>query len=230
MRTSFFESPEADQELEELNTEFWDALIGQIRMDFRSKAPDSILDVGCHHGGLLEKLVRSFKPAAPQRIFGIEPIEAARLRARLRLKGAAFSLTILSEKGWEEIPSNSIELVTCHEVLYLHRDLNVYMTQLERVLSASGRAYVVLGCHPENPVWEHWKPRLQAMGHSVYDHRPMDILTAASNHGLQSAVRPLRPAGWITYDPLQTEFPFPSVGEMVDHHFKHKLLFRFIKR
>lgn len=230
MRTSFFDSPEADQELEQINAEFWDALVGYIRMDFRSKPPDSILDIGCHHGGLLERLSRCWKPLIPQSLFGMEPIEAARLRARLRLQGLTPNLQIIAEGGWEKIPSGTIDLVTCHEMLYLHPDLDAYMAQIQRVLSTAGRAYVVLGCHTENPVWRQWKPQLEALGHQVYDHNPMDILAAASTKGLLSAVRPLRQTGWITYDPLQAQFAFPSISTMIDHHFKHKLLFRFAAR
>jgi hypothetical protein len=67
------------------------------------------------------------------------------------------------------------------------------------------------------------------MGHRVYSHRPMDILAAAGAHGLLPSVRPLRTSGWVTHDPQRSTFSFPSVADMTDHHFKHKLLFRFVR-
>ena len=46
--------------------------------------------------------------------------------------------------------------------------------------------------------------------------------------GLVSSLRPLRQTGWVTHDPLRSDFTFPSASVMLDHHFKHKLLFRFL--
>jgi hypothetical protein len=114
-------------------------------------------------------------------------------------------------------------------VLYLEASLSLFMSRVDRALSRSGRAYVVLGCHPENPVWAEWKPHLEKLGHRVYDHRPMDILAAGAALGLLPSVRPLRGTGWITHDPRHGEFTFRSVGGMLDHHFKYKLLFRFMR-
>src|SRR5262249_44613845 len=122
----------------------------------------------------------------------------------------------------------AVDLVTCHEVLYLEPDLRAFMANVHRVLSPSGRVYIVLGCHAENPVWAHWKPRLEALGHRVYDHRPMDILAEGAALGFLPSLRPLRRTGWVTYNPLRSDFPFPSAAGMLDHHFKHKLLFRFM--
>jgi SAM-dependent methyltransferase len=137
-------------------------------------------------------------------------------------------VSVLDPSAWPTIPASSFDLVTCHEALYLVPDLREFMGRVRRVLSRSGRAYIVLGCHTENPVWADWKPRLEALGHRVYDHRPMDILAAGATLGLLPSVRPLRAAGWVTHNPLQGEFSFPGVGAMFDHHFKHKLLFRFV--
>ena len=185
--------------------------------------PHAILDVGCHSGGLLGVLTRHFAPA---RIFGIEPIAAARLAASRRLANVAATLTLLDVSQWDQIPTRSIDLVTSHEMLYLEPDVPSFMRKVHRVLTLGGHAYVVLGCHAENPLWHAWKKRLVAAGRTVYDHVPLNIMEAASAAGLSASVQPLRRVGWITYDPRRAEFPYPDVSTMFDHHYRNKLVFR----
>lgn len=224
MQGGFFFSPEEDAELEATNSVFWDSLIGHIREDCGDTPPSSILDIGCHYGGLLSRLITAWKP---QRAWGIEPLASARTRAVARLTGRASEVRILDTSDWPSVPGAAFELVTSHEVLYLVPDVRSFMESIRRVLSRGGRAYLVLGCHAENPVWADWKPYIEALGHRVYDHRPMDIMAAGAAFGLLPALRPLRDTGWVTHDPLLSELTFPSAGAMLDHHFKYKLLFRF---
>jgi SAM-dependent methyltransferase len=226
MPNGFFFSADEDKQLAATNSDFWESLIEHIQGDGRDESPGSILDVGCHYGGLLSRLIAVWKP---QRAWGIEPMAPARRRAAARLGHLAPDIRVLDVTEWSSVPDAAFELITCHEVLYLEPDLHAFMANINRVLSSPGRAYVVLGCHAENPVWADWKPRLEALGHRVYDHRPMDILAAGATHGLLPSLRPLRQTGWITHDPLRSEFTFPSAGAMLDHHFKHKLLFRFMR-
>ena len=133
---------------------------------------------------------------------------------------------LLDSSEWDRIPAGAVELVTSHEVLYLEPDLRDFMSRMRRVLASNGVAYIVLGCHAENPLWEIWKASLMEAGHRVYDHRPLDIMEAASSSGFLPSVQPLRPSGWITYDPLRAEFRYPDVQTMFDHHYRHKLIFR----
>jgi SAM-dependent methyltransferase len=226
MASGFFFSSEDDAQLEATNSVFWDSLLDHIRDDVADEAPRSILDVGCHYGGLLARLIAMWRP---QRVWGIEPLASARGLAAARLSGLAPDVNVIDAEAWSSVPHAGFDLITCHEVLYLEPDLGAVMARMHRALRRSGRAYVVLGCHAENPVWADWRPRLEALGHRVFDHRPMDILAAAAVHGLVPSVRPLRQTGWITHDPRRGEFTFPSVGAMLDHHFKHKLLFRFTR-
>jgi SAM-dependent methyltransferase len=226
MRSRFFHSPEDEEYLEDSNEVFWSCLLQHVHEDDWVRPPGTALDVGCHRGGLLLRILRRWQFRC---VYGIEPIAAARERASTRLSGLAPTIELLDTSGWERLPDGGIDLVTCHEVLYLEPDIGGFMARLHRVLSPVGRAYVVLGCHAENPVWPHWSPVLEAMGHRVYSHRPMDILAAAGAHGLLPSVRPLRTSGWITHDPRLSTFSFPSVADMMNHHFKHKLLFRFMR-
>jgi 2-polyprenyl-3-methyl-5-hydroxy-6-metoxy-1,4-benzoquinol methylase len=75
MVSSFFFSSEEDAQLEATNSVFWDALLEHIREDVADGPPRSILDVGCHYGGLLARLIAALKP---RRAWGIEPIQQAR--------------------------------------------------------------------------------------------------------------------------------------------------------
>ncbi|HEX2093003.1 MAG TPA: class I SAM-dependent methyltransferase [Longimicrobiaceae bacterium] len=218
----FFGDPRHDDELPTTNEAFWSALVGHIELDWTSP-PRVILDVGCHTGGLLEALSRRF---APNGLFGIEPLAAARSAAARRLDGAAATVSLLDATEWDRIPTGGVDLGVSHEMLYLEPDVPGFMGRIRRVLGAGGIAYIVLGCHAENPLWQTWKTPLIAAGHRVYDHMPIEIMEAASAAGMVPSVQPLRRSGWITYDPLHAEFRYPSIRAMLDHHYLYKLLFR----
>lgn len=221
-RTTFFEDPRHDDELPTVNEAFWSALIGHIEHD-GTTPPRSILDVGCHTGGLLEALSRRF---APTELFGIEPIALARSAASRRLAGATATVKLLDTSEWDCVPAGGVDLVVSHEMLYLEPDLPDFMERVCRVLAADGVSYLVLGCHTENPLWPTWKAPLVSSGHSVYDYAPLEIMEAAAAVGLVPSVQPLRRSGWVTYDPLRAEFRYPTVRAMLEHHYLHKLLFR----
>jgi hypothetical protein len=69
MPSGFFFSAHEDEQLETTNSDFWEGLIEHIRGDCRNEQPGSMLDIGCHHDGLLSRLVAVWKP---RRIWGIE--------------------------------------------------------------------------------------------------------------------------------------------------------------
>jgi cyclopropane fatty-acyl-phospholipid synthase-like methyltransferase len=221
-RRTFFSDPALDDELPAVNETFWSALIAHIERD-HVQAPAAILDIGCHTGGLLQQLSRRFRDAA---LIGIEPLAAARAAAAQRLRDAARSVTLLDPADWARVPAAGIDLITSHETLYLEADLPRFMGHIRSALSTAGAAYVVLGCHAENPLWQQWKPQMIAAGHRVYDHAPLAIMEAAASAGLLPSVQPLRRSGWVTYDPLRAEFRYPDVHTMFDHHYRHKLIFR----
>lgn len=222
-RRTFFSDPALDDELPIVNESFWSALIAHIERD-GLQAPTAILDIGCHTGGLLQQLSRRFRTAA---LIGIEPLATARAAAAQRLTDAAGSVTLLDPADWVRVPAAGVDLITSHETLYLEGDLRGFMGRVRSALTNSGVAYIVLGCHSENPLWQqHWKAQLIAEGHSVYDHAPLDIMEAAASAGLLPSVQPLRRSGWVTYDPLRAEFRYPDMRTMLDHHYRHKLIFR----
>ena len=219
---TFFADPTLDHDLPTVNEAFWTALIGHIERDGIT-SPCSILDIGCHTGGLLDALRQRFAPAD---LYGIEPLASARSAALRRLEATAATVSLLDTSEWDRVPAGGIDLVVSHEMLYLEPDLLDFMLRIRRVLAAGGVSYVVLGCHSENPLWQAWKTPLVAAGHQVFDHAPIEIMEAASVAGLIPSVQPLRRSGWVTYDPRQAEFRYPSVRAMFEHHYLHKLLFR----
>jgi SAM-dependent methyltransferase len=225
MGSSFFPDPTEDDELELRNEIFWTALVDRIRSDGFARPPQRVLDIGCHRGGLLAKIAKLWKP---DELTGIEPIESARTRARFRLNTAAPSVVVLGTGEWHRIRDGSVDLAVSHEVLFLVSDLQDLIAQIARVLAPQGRAYIAAGCHSENPVWPEWRARLESMGHQVFDHRPIDVMAIAARLDLLPSVRPLRDSGWATHDP-NGDFPFPTVQALLDHQFRHKLLFRLIR-
>jgi SAM-dependent methyltransferase len=217
--------PEDDVSLEEANQIFWSSLLEHVRAEVRGPV-ESILDVGCHHGGLLSRLAAMLHP---QTLFGVEPGTRSRERALFRLRHLAPSVAVLPPERWGEIPTAGIDLMTCHEVIHLVEDLPELFYHISRTLRLSGAAFVVAGCHTENPVWPRWREQLRAAGQPVVDRSPFDILRAGIDAGLRGALRPLRRDGWVIYDPDHATFTYSSAEELLDHQYRHKLLFRFVK-
>jgi SAM-dependent methyltransferase len=218
----FFGDEMLDEDLPKANEVFWSSLIRHIEDDHNASTR-VILDIGCHTGGLLHALNSRFAPA---KLFGIEPVAAARIVASQCLHDAPANVVILDVSEWHRIPSATVDILTSHEMLYLEPNLRDFMKRIRRVLASDGVGYVVLGCHSENPLWPTWKKALTGVGHTVYDHRPLDIMEAASLEGLLPSVQPLRRSGWITYDPLRADFRYPDIQTMFDHHYRNKLIFR----
>lgn len=218
-------SPENDDSLEKANQIFWLSLLAHIKVEL-DQPVTSILDIGCHRGGLLAQLANTLHPKA---LIGIEPSEHSRDRAKFRLRNAASKVTILSSDQWANVPASSIDIITCHEVLHLVQDVSLLFREVARTLRPQGAAFVVAGCHLENPVWSNWREQLRAAGQTVFDRAPFDILRAASDAGLKGALRPLRRDGWVIYDPDHSTFAYSSAEELLNHQYRHKLLFRFFK-
>lgn len=227
IRTYFFDHEE-DRRLDERNVHFWRALVGHVQAD-RSVSPGAILlDIGCHRGGLLELMHERLKPA---KLIGLEPLTSARRAAAQRLARFTAEVKLLGSEGWSELPDASVDLVIGHEVLQYISDAVGLMAEIRRALAPGRFAYLVLGCHTENPLWADWKRELEQLGHRVYDHAPLDLMAAGARAGLTPSVRPLRDSGWAYHDPSAPgSFSYPSVGALLDHQFRHKLLFRFERR
>jgi SAM-dependent methyltransferase len=217
---------ENDVSLEQTNQIFWTALLGHIKTEIQGSSAN-ILDVGCHHGGLLERLASLLHPES---LIGIDPSTHCRERALFRLRKLASNVKILSPERWADIPSASIDLLTCHEVLHLVEDLPGLFSQISRTLKSDGVAFVVAGCHTENPLWPRWSEQLRNEGQFVFDHAPFDILSAGINAGLKGSLRPLRRDGWIIYDPTEAIFEYSSAAELFKHQYRNKILFRFVKK
>ena len=224
--TPRLQAPENDDSLEQANQIFWSSLLGHIQADVRAPV-ECVLDVGCHYGGLLAQLATSLHPRC---LSGIEPSAHSRDRAIFRLRKLAPSVVILPPDRWSEIVTASVDVLTCHEVLHLVADIDGVFSEISRTLRVTGSAYIVAGCHTENPLWSHWKLQLQDTNQTVYDRSPFDILRSGIKAGLKGAMRPLRRDGWIIYDPDNAVLNYSSAGELLDHQYRHKLLFRFIKQ
>lgn len=219
----FFGDEAEDDDLEARNGIFWTSMLEHIALDRGGRPPRSILDIGAHRGGLLAAMASRWHPTS---LWAIEPNERSRQRAVFRLRTLAAQVQVVAPSAWPTVPSGAVDLVTCHEVLHAIEDLEPLLVATRRVLDPVGAAYVVLGCHTENPIWPRWKSRLETSGVACFDHAPMEILRLASAVGFHTSVRPLLPPGWVHHDPLLDSFGYPTVTTLLDHHHRHKLLFR----
>jgi SAM-dependent methyltransferase len=225
---TFFRTAEKDARLEVTNRVFWDCTINHIEAELTDGFDiESILDVGCHTGGLLQQLAAKWHP---KRLFGIEPLEEARQAACLRLQDFAGDVLMLPPQRWNEIPDRSVDLIIAHEVLYLIEDLEEFFAHVHRVLREDGMSFIVLGCHAENPFMDELCREVEPLGHSVTAHHPLDILTVASKLGLKGFVQPLRTSGWICPDLTANGVKSRSLSALMEHHYKHKLIFLFCHR
>ncbi len=226
-RPTFFPTHGEDQALEVANATFWESLLAIAEEDRDARTIESVLDIGCHNGALLGRTAKRWNL---RRLYGIEPVASLRQTAIERLSELSLeALCILDPERWNEVADGSIDLVLSQEVLYLVEDVAELFRQIARVLVPTGAAYLTLGCHTENPLWPRWREVLVGMGFTVYDHAPMDILRHAESVGLWPALRPLRRDGWIIHAPSAARFPVPDVAALMDHHYRHKLLFRLEK-
>lgn len=226
-RLSFFPTHSEDQALEVANATFWETLLAVVEEDRDVRTIESVLDVGCHSGALLDCMAKRWNLHC---LYGIEPVASLRRTAVERLSNLSLeTLSIVGPERWHEVADGSIDLVISQEVLYLVEDVAGLFRHIARVLVPTGAAYVTLGCHTENPLWPRWREVLVGMGLTVYDYAPMDILRHAESAGLWTALRPLRRDGWIIHTPSAARFPVPDVTALMDHHYRHKLLFRLEK-
>ncbi|WP_304525731.1 class I SAM-dependent methyltransferase [Halomonas sp. I5-271120] len=227
IRTHFFDYAE-DKRLDERNVHFWRALVGHVQADGCVLPGATVLDIGCHRGGLLELVHERLRPS---KLIGLEPLISARRAAAQRLARFATEIQLVGSDGWSELPDASVDLILGHEILQYISDPSWLMAEIRRVLAPGRFAYLVLGCHTENPLWVNWKHELEELGHVVYDHSPLELMAAGSHAGLKPSVRPLRDTGWVFHDPsVSGSFSYPSVGALLKHQFRHKLLFRFENR
>jgi SAM-dependent methyltransferase len=221
----YFVDRDSDTGLEADNEAFWEALLDHIGADVGPRAQLTALDVGCHRGGLLEKIATRWRVDA---LYGIEPHESAREHAERRLRTQARVVEVVTPERWNDVPTAAVTLVTCHEVLYLIEDVGHVLRQVSRVLAPNGVAYFVHGCHPESPVWPEWRRLLEEHGIAVYGHPPLDIIAAAADAGLSTSARPLRRDGWVRYDPQRATYRYPSMSALLEHHYRHKLMLRMM--
>ena len=223
----FLFDAQEDQLLAPRNKLFWQALIGHIRADGTHQPNQTVLDIGCHHGGLLKLLYEQFKCT---NLIGIEPLLKARKIANSQLSALPVDSRIICKSQWSLIPSSSVDLIVCHEVLQFVEDIEQLLNNCFNVLRNGGFAYFVLGCHSENPLWETWRQALQQINHQTFNHSPIEIIKTANKVGFASAVRPLRNTGWIHYDADESQsFSYPSIHALFEHQYKHKIIFRFEK-
>jgi SAM-dependent methyltransferase len=207
------------------NEGFWQALLGHVVEDHGVRERLTLLDVGCHRGGLL---VRAATRLSVETLVGIEPLTNEREIAARRWSAHARVARTFAPEQWAEVAASSVDVVLCHEVLYLVSPLAPLMANLRRCLRSNGAAYVVLGCHTENPIWPRWRQLLRESGVQTFDYSPFDIINAASDAGLATSIRPLRRDGWVRYEPRRATYGFETAGELFDHHYRHKLLFRMV--
>ncbi len=231
MKNPYFLSEREDALMEENATNAWQLLLLTIMESIRARKDKvhAVLDVGCHWGGLLFRMVEILNASE---LYGIEPLQTARAEAvkrlgKLRKRGLTFG--IFSEREWSSIPVEHIDLVVCHEAIHLI-DRDELMRHIALVLRPGGKAYIVTSCHTESKYWMgHLRPKvIKRHRRRIVDHSPFQICQAAMDQGLRVSFRPLFPYGWISYE-SEREAGLSSARKVMEHHYRDILVFRITK-
>ena len=106
----------------------------KFKMGTKGMKKGTILDIGCGAGDFLHTMeTKGWKT------IGIEPSEDAKTIAKKRMKGELFEPEEINQ-----IPNESIDLITMWHVLEHVDDLKNEITQLERLLRKGGRLVLAL--------------------------------------------------------------------------------------
>lgn len=206
--------------MEDLHAPFWASMLASIKE--RSLKEKCVLDFGCSTGGFLRTL---FHRSPFQRGIGID-VSAEAIENAKRAKGAL----PLEFHATTDISQflRTVDLAFSYEVIFLLPDIRQHARDIFKALKPGGVYYAATGCHTGCPLWESWKPILNATTNLPLQNYSLDDFSSAfSEAGFTVSARRLRHDDFIAVD----RYPdyFPKVADALDYYARDIVLFRLAK-
>jgi SAM-dependent methyltransferase len=183
----------------------------------------SVLDFGCNQGGFLRVLydTKPFKSGV-----GVDLASNSIDKANSLSDNRPITY---HDPEYPITNSLNFDLAFSHEVLYLLKDLDEHASYIKNVLTTDGVYYAAIGCHTENPSWDHWVSLISDYSNiQVQNYSLDDYAQAFFDHGFEVSARAFNYSGFI---PIKNDNSyFPKIKDTIDYHNIVKTLFRFKRR
>lgn len=210
------------------NLIFWLAMINSLSRPLEKT--DVVLDFGCGSGLFLQLL---FECNPFGRGYGIDLDSSAITSAKTTLENKDNYPITYHQASLEDVLDAQekilFDVIFIQEVLWMNKDIQLISNTLFKLLKEGGRCYCAIGCHAENPVWEHRKNRITAEGHQTYTHSLDEIANTFSKSGFAVGLRRLPIDGFLMYHPETTVLNAGSFSSLAASTYEHKMLLYFGK-
>ena len=121
------------------------------------------------------------------------------------------------------------DVIFCQEILWMNADLPALAAGLYRHLKDDGCIYATMGSHPDNPLWEFRKAKMEQEGITTYSYTIDDVAQVFTVAGFAVGLRRLPVDGFVMYHPDATPASARSLYELVQTTSECKMLFYFGK-
>ena len=153
----------------------------------RSYPAITCLDWGCGHGLFLQLLyeIAPFRSAV-----GVDrdPESLRIARDGEFQRHPNWPIHYLGSEEHDSYPGREpADVIFCQEILWMNADLPALAADLYRHLRDDGCIYATMGSHPDNPLWEFRKAKMEQEGITTYSHTINEVAQVFASTASPSA-------------------------------------------